>query len=220
MRINQFVAAASGLSRRAADQAIKDGRIRYADRAAVLGETVKPGETSLFLDKKPLMLPDQYTYVLLNKPTGYVSSRIRQGSDPTLYELIPEHFHTLRIAGRLDKDSSGLVLLTNDGPYIQTLTHPSIGKDKYYELLLDHSVKSADVKNLEIGVMLEDGLSQLEVNLVEGRTLGVTIAEGRNRQLRRTMGALGYGVELLHRLRLGKYDIGDLPSGAWKEVSK
>jgi len=217
-RINQFVAAASGLSRRAADTAIAAGRVQLGGHTAKLGELVEPG-TPVSLDGQPLTPPRAHQYVLLHKPTGYVSSRARQGQDPTLYELLPAEQRNLRIAGRLDRDSSGLILLSDDGPFINRYTHPSFGKTKLYELTLDRALTPAARRRLESGVELTDGPSRLRVISLNGRDLTVALSEGRNRQIRRTLGALGYGIERLHRTTIGPYELGDLPSGNWREVS-
>ncbi|HEX3081630.1 MAG TPA: pseudouridine synthase [Candidatus Saccharimonadia bacterium] len=217
MRINQFVASSSGLSRRAADTAIAAGRVRIGAQTAALGATVTPGAT-VTLDGRPLVPVTAHRYVALNKPAGYVSSRARQSDQPTLYALLPAQCSALRIAGRLDTDSSGLVILSDDGPFIQQLTHPSFGKTKEYELTLTKALSPEDQAKLERGVVLKDGLSRLAVLRAIGSNVTVTIGEGRNRQLRRTFGALGYGVERLHRTRIGSYELGKLASGQWREL--
>jgi len=218
MRINQFVAAASGLSRRAADQAITSGRVTIAGQPAALGTDVSEND-NILLDDQPLTLPTKHSYVMLNKPVGYVSSRVRQGADPTLYELLPPDMHNLRIAGRLDRDSSGLILLSDDGDFVHRHTHPSFGKQKVYELTLSSPLTPADIKALQDGVMLEDGPSRVTVLAHQGRDIQVSLGEGRNRQLRRTFGALGRSVERLHRTRMGTYAIGDLKPGRWTTVT-
>jgi pseudouridine synthase len=219
MRINQFIASASGLSRRASDTAIADGRASLNGQPATLGQTVETGDT-VTLDGQILALRPAHTYILLNKPAGYVSSRVRQGSDPTLYDLLPAKFFSLRIAGRLDRDSSGLVVLSDDGQFIQDLTHPSNDKTKYYELTLSHPLTPADRTKLAGGVTLKDGPSHVTLVVEKGTKLGVTLSEGRNRQLRRTFGALGYRIEKLHRTRMGNFLLGELPEGKWTEVAK
>ncbi|HEY2004669.1 MAG TPA: pseudouridine synthase [Candidatus Saccharimonadia bacterium] len=216
-RINQFVAAASGMSRRAADTAVAAGRVQLGDHTAKLGELVEP-DTPVSLDGQLLTPPLSHQYVLLHKPVGYVSSRTRQGQDPTLYELLPAEMRKLRIAGRLDRDSSGLVLLSDDGPFINRYTHPSFGKTKLYELTLDRALTGAARRQLESGVELTDGPSRLRVVSLNGRDLIVALTEGRNRQIRRTLGALGYAIARLHRTAIGPYELSDLPAGNWQEV--
>jgi 23S rRNA pseudouridine2605 synthase len=218
VRINQLVAAATGLSRRAADTAVTAGRVTVAGRPAQLGETVNdPG--AVRFDGQPLVLPKTHTYVMFHKPVGYVSSRTRQGDDPTLYELLPPSHHALRIAGRLDRDSSGLILLSDDGDFIHKHTHPSFSKAKIYDLKLARPLTASAHKQLESGVKLIDGLSRLTVLQVDGNKVKVSLSEGRNRQLRRTFGKLGYTVETLRRIQMGPYTLGDLEPGHWQEVA-
>jgi 23S rRNA pseudouridine2605 synthase len=216
MRINQFVSAASGLSRRQADAAITAGRVSISGRSAVLGESVTD-TASVTLDGRPLHPPVTHQYVIFNKPEGYVTSRVRQGDDPHIYELLPPELRRLRPAGRLDRDSSGLLILTDDGALIQQLTHPSHHKDKTYELSLTRPLTDDDRTRLEAGVKLTDGPSVLRVGRVRGREVTVTLSEGRNRQIRRTLGALGYGIQRLHRIAVGPYQLGTLPAGEWQE---
>jgi 23S rRNA pseudouridine2605 synthase len=216
MRINQYVAAATGLSRRQADDAIVAGRVTIDGQLATLGTTVIEG-ADVLLDDQPVRPPATHRYVILNKPEGYVTSRAQQGSDPTIYELLPPALHRLRPAGRLDRESSGLIILSDDGPFIHRLTHPSFDKAKVYDLTLSVPLAQADRRRLERGVKLDDGPSRVEVRAVSGKHVTVALSEGRNRQLRRTFGALGYGIERLHRTSIAGYELGGLASGQWQE---
>jgi 23S rRNA pseudouridine2605 synthase len=219
MRINQFIAGSTDLSRRAADAAVAAGRVSINGHTAAMGQLVDARD-SVMLDGTALALRQIHTYVLLNKPAGYVSSRVRQGTGPTLYELLPPLYKTLRIAGRLDRDSSGLVVLTDDGDFIFQLTHPSAEKSKRYELTLQSPLSAADQRKLEAGVVLADGPSQVHVLETRGRSLTVTLSEGRNRQLRRTLGALGYTITKLHRVSMGSLELGALAPGKWHEIDR
>jgi len=218
MRINQFVARSSNLSRRHADAAIAAGRVTVNGHPAILGDTISDDDR-VELDGQPLALVPVHTYLALHKPTGYVTSRRRQGSDPTIYELLPASAQRLRPAGRLDRDSSGLVLLSDDGDFIHRYTHPSFDKRKIYELTLSRSLEPADHKRLQTGVTLSDGPSRVTIERHRGPHVTVSLTEGRNRQLRRTFGALGYDVAALHRTHIGPYSIGKLKSGACHEVT-
>jgi pseudouridine synthase len=218
VRINQFVASASGLSRRAADIAIAGGRVTIGTRPAMTGESA-PTDADIRLDGKSLLLPTSFTYLMLNKPTGYVSSRTQQGPDPTLYALLPADYRDLRITGRLDRDSSGLVILTDDGNFIHRYTHPSNGHSKTYIVLLQKPLTTSDRDRLAAGVELEDGPSFITVTARSGSRLTVTIGEGRNRQIRRTFGALGYTVESLHRTAVGGITLGRLAPGTYRQLS-
>ena len=217
MRLNRYVASASGMSRRAADTAIMDGRVTLNGEIATLGQLVEP-PMMVALDGHSLTLPSTFRYVALHKPVGYVSSREQQGSDPIIYALLPPEMINLRLAGRLDRDSSGLILLSDDGDFILAMSHPSADKLKGYQVELDHSPTAAHLAELEQGIELEDGPSRMHVRGLAGRTITLELEEGRNRQIRRTLGALGYGIKSLHRLSIGPYELGDLAPGAWREL--
>ena len=215
MRINQFVAAASGLSRRGADAAVAAGRVTIENQPAQTGQLVTDAQ-QVQLDGQPLALPTAHTYLVLNKPTGYVTSRVQQGTHPTIYELLPPEYRSLRPVGRLDQESCGLLLLTDDGAFIHRHTHPSFDKAKTYQLTLDQPLTLGHQRQLESGVRLKDGLSRLTAIKVNGRDVVVGLSEGRNRQIRRTFGALGYRVDRLERTQMGSYTLGNLAEGAWR----
>jgi 23S rRNA pseudouridine2605 synthase len=211
MRINKFVARATGMGRRAADAAISEGRVTINLRPAANGSAVG-GSDAVRLDSKLLELPAAATTVMLNKPVGYVCSRDGQGSR-TIYDLLPADLHHLKPVGRLDKDSSGLILLTDDGELANRLTHPRYAKQKIYEIRLDKPLSDEHKKRIETGVKLDDGPSRLKIDQRKGPSLRVSMSEGRNRQIRRTFAALGYEVRGLHRTAFGPYDLGTCSRG-------
>jgi 23S rRNA pseudouridine2605 synthase len=220
MRINKFVAQASGLSRRAADAAIAEGRVLIDGKLAQLGDTVA-SDSSVTLDDQPISAAIKTTTIMLNKPVGYVCSRNGQGSQ-TIYELLPKELHHLKPVGRLDKDSSGLLLLTDDGELANQLTHPRYAKTKIYEITLDKSLEPLHQQLInDTGIQLDDGRSQLQLHKLDeaGKQWQVTMQEGRNRQIRRTFAALGYTVTSLHRTHFGNYVLQNLPSGQIKEIN-
>ena len=136
-RLNKFIARATGLSRRQADQIISEHRVKVNGQAAQIGQPVCAGDT-VQLDGTELRLPVKRTLLLLNKPIGYVCSRRAQAENvQTIYQLLPPEYQALKTVGRLDKDSSGLILLTDDGDLAQLLTHPSHAKQKQYQVQLD-----------------------------------------------------------------------------------
>ncbi len=219
MRINKFVALATGLSRRRADQAVTEGKVTINGHLAQIGETVSTSD-KVTLDKQPITPPVKPVTIMLNKPVGYICSRDGQGGK-TVYELLPAEFHALKPVGRLDKDSSGLLLLTNDGELANRLTHPRYQKTKIYEVSLDKALTAADQAIITgDGVALDDGPSRLQLEVLDskGHSWRVTMQEGRNRQIRRTFGALGYSVKALHRTGFGEYELGQLGSGNYREV--
>ncbi len=216
MRINKYVAGASGISRRAADSAIQEGRVIVNGSIPQLGQAVNSGDIVL-LDGKQLTKPEELKTIMLNKPVGYVASRDGQGSK-TVYDLLPEEFHALKPVGRLDKDSSGLLLLTNDGAMANRLTHPSFGKQKTYLVTLDKPLSDEHRQQIESGVRVEDYTSRLQLQSLGGNNYEVKMFEGRNRQIRRTFAALNYTVTKLHRTDFGEYSLGDLATGTHKTI--
>lgn len=211
MRINRFVASATGMSRRAADTAIADGRVLLNGAQPTPGSDVGAADI-VTIDGRNLTLPDKIL-IMLNKPVGYVSSRAGQGGK-TIYDLLPNALHHLKPIGRLDKDSSGLLLLTNDGELANRLTHPRYRKEKIYEVELDRPLSVADKAKIESGVILEEGPSALVIskrdtggsnNQKQNSFYVVRLSEGRNRQIRRTFKALGYTVIKLHRTQFGPH---------------
>ena len=218
MRINKFVAARLGISRRKADELIANGRVTIDGQIPAPGQDVD--ETSnILVDNRPLPETKKTTTIILNKPVGYVCSRNGQGSH-TIYELIPSEYGHLNPVGRLDKDSSGLLLMTNDGELHQELTHPSYQKQKIYLLTLNKPLSQTDQKHIERGVLLEDGISQLKLKEQSKDRLSwqITMHEGRNRQIRRTFAKLGYQVKKLHRTHFGEYGLGELTNAKYIDV--
>jgi 23S rRNA pseudouridine2605 synthase len=215
MRLNKFIAAGSELSRRAADTAIADGRVAVNGQQPQAGQDVADSDV-VTLDGRAITPAVKTITIMLNKPPAYVVSRDGQGA-PTVYDLLPPEYQQLNPIGRLDKYSSGLLLLTNDGQLSQELTHPSRQKIKVYEILLDTPLQPLHRQMIsDHGLMLEDGLSKLQLQRQkESDDIGwrVTMREGRNRQIRRTFQALGYRVTHLHRVQFGPYQLGKLERG-------
>lgn len=216
-RLNKFLAARTDLSRRAADKAISDGRVLVNGHQATTGMTID-GTEHISLDGKPLTLHVKMVTIMLNKPRGYVVSRNGQGSK-TVYQLLPAQFAHLQPVGRLDKDSSGLLLLTNDGQLAERLTHPRYQKTKVYEVALDKELAPLHRQMIaDFGVHLEDGPSKFSLErLQDGNEKAwiVTMHEGRNRQIRRTFESLGYTVKTLHRTQFGPYALNGLTEGKY-----
>lgn len=222
MRINKFVAQGTELSRRAADAAILAGRVTIDGKTANPGDNVTDS-AQVALDGRTITPTVKTMTILLNKPVGYVVSRNGQGSQ-TIYDLLPQEYHHLNPVGRLDKDSSGLLLLTNDGQFANDLTHPSRQKIKVYEITLDKPLQPLHRQMIsDYGVQLDDGTSRLQLErLTEGNDASwrVRMHEGRNRQIRRTFAALGYEVKTLHRTHFGPYALESLAPGSLRPLDK
>lgn len=219
MRLNQFLAQSTTLSRRKADEAISEGRVEINGLLARLGDVVVDSD-KVTLDGAPVAPPEKIITIKLHKPTGYVVSRAGQGSK-TIYDILPPDYHHLNPIGRLDKDSSGLLLLTNDGELHQQLSHPSFNKQKIYEVVLNKPLDVLDHDHIHHkGVKLPDGLSRMELARLDesDQKWLVTIHEGRNRQIRRTFAALGYKVSALHRTHFGEHTLDKLSASEFKLV--
>lgn len=223
MRLNKYIALATGMSRRAADDIIASGKVLINGSPATLGQQVE-AEDTVVLDGKTLEAPEKPATIILHKPVGYVCSRDGQGSK-TIYDLLPAELHHLKPVGRLDKDSSGLLLLTNDGELAYELTHPSFQKEKIYEIELDKPLAPEDKSRIEEGVFIDNYTSSLGLTANENSKLKtvnrswiVSMSMGRNRQIRRTFEAFGYKVVKLHRTHFGTYRLGDLELGAYQKI--
>lgn len=239
-RLNKFLALHVGVSRRQADELIEKRRVTVDGVIAILGAHIQP-ESIVAVDGNRVDTATELVYLALNKPIGYVCSRRAQGEHPTIYSLLPDSYHHLKPVGRLDRDSSGLILLTNDGDFAQRMTHPRYRKVKQYNVTLDKPLEPLHQQMIsDFGIDLDDGKSQFIIEKVEqherpARALGggaesvnslrtevegqappmyiVVMSEGRNRQIRRTFTALGYTVTALHRTDFGPYTLGDLKVG-------
>jgi pseudouridylate synthase len=218
-RLNKFVALSLGISRRKADELIEKGKIIVDGQPARLGQQIS-STNQITYDGQSLEI-QRKKLIALHKPTDYLCSRASQGGVPTIYKLLPKHLHHLKPVGRLDKDSSGLILLTNDGDFAHTMTHPSFYKIKRYLVTIDKPLQPLHRQMInDFGVQLPDGPSQLTLERQhdgDDYRWIVQMSEGRNRQIRRTFDALGYTVKKLHRTDFGKYSLGELKRSEWKE---
>lgn len=166
MRLNKFIASSTDLSRRAADAAIAAGRVSVNGKTAEQGTDISPADV-VSLDGRTLHARSAHTTIMLNKPVGYVCSRNGQGSQ-TIYDLIPSEYARLNPVGRLDKDSSGLLLMTDDGELANQLTHPRYQKVKLYEVTLDKPLQPLHQQLIaDHGVTLDDGPSQFSIQRIE-----------------------------------------------------
>ena len=219
IRLNKYLAERLGVSRREADDLIAAGKVSVNGSAAILGAKIDKNDKVCY-NKKIVPFQTEFSYLAFNKPVGYVCSRRAQGSTPTLYNLLPTKYQKLKTVGRLDKDTSGLILLTNDGDFAFQMTHPKFHKEKVYEVELNKPLEPLHQQMIsDYGVMLDDGPSKFTV---VRRCSGspdyiVTLSEGRNRQIRRTFAALGYKVIKLHRTQFGKYQLNGLAPGEFTE---
>ena len=206
------------MSRREADEAIAKGKVLVNGKPATIGVKLDKNDEVCY-NGKMVPLRVDFLYLMMHKPVGYVCSRRSQGA-PTVYELLPEKYRGLKTVGRLDKDSSGLILLTNDGDFAFLMTHPKFRKNKVYRVELDRELEPLHQQMIaEYGVELPDGPSKFKVlkehTYPPAPRYTVILTEGRNRQIRRTFAALSYEVVGLHRVQFGKFELGDLKPGKY-----
>lgn len=223
-RLNKFLALQLGISRRQADELIEKGRISINGKIAQLGERFKAGDEIKLGEKIISKTREEKKYVIFNKPRGYVCSRKKQGENETIYAILPKEFSVLKPVGRLDKDSSGILILTNDGDFAFRMTHPKFRKVKEYLVSLDTPLQPIHQQMIaDFGINLSDGKSQLGLERLDDslKNWKVIMSEGRNRQIRRTFSAIGYEVEELHRTVFGSYILPkDLNFGDFRKVEK
>ena len=216
MRINKFLSEAGIVSRRGADKWIEDGRVTINGQPAELGSRVEPGD-EVYVDGKPVQTEEQLVYIALNKPVGITSTTERhiQGN------VVDFINHPLRIfhIGRLDKDSQGLLLLTNDGDIVNEILREEHGHEKEYIVTVDHAITSDFIRKMESGVkILGTTTKPCKVKKLGPRTFNITLTQGLNRQIRRMCAALGYHVQKLKRTRILNIHLGDLPVGQWRDL--
>lgn len=221
-RLNKYLALQLGISRREADVLIGSDTVTINGEPAIMGARIAPGDRVQVAGAPVQRENVAYRYIAFNKPVGFVCSRRAQGDNDTIYALLPSELHRLKPVGRLDKDSSGLLLLTNDGDFAYQMTHPKFRKVKIYKVRLDKDLEPLHQQMIsDYGIQLEDGTSQLSLERLSDtnrKEWQVTMSEGRNRQIRRTFAALGYHVTKLHRTQFGNYSLGDMKRGEWQDT--
>ncbi|OGL21485.1 ribosomal large subunit pseudouridine synthase B [Candidatus Saccharibacteria bacterium RIFCSPHIGHO2_01_FULL_45_15] len=222
-RLNKYLALQLGISRREADEYIERGQVTVNDKAVELGAQITK-DAVVTVKGNIIGGHVVHAYLLFNKPAGYVCSRKQQGDAPTIYDLIPSEYKSLKTVGRLDKDSSGLIILTNDGDFAFHMTHPKFYKVKVYGVHLDRDLAPLHQQMIsDHGITLDDGPSKFELERVsdDRRDMWrIRMSEGRNRQIRRTFSAIGYTVTALHRTDFGPYTLGDLEPGKYRITNK
>lgn len=222
MRINAFLARAGVASRRAADELVRAGRVRINGEVASLTARVGPHD-HVELDGEPVA-PHPLAYVLLNKPAGVVTTVRDPHGRPTVVDLV---CHPGRIVpvGRLDADTTGALLLTNDGQLAHRLAHPRYGVEKVYEVIVEGVPDEDDLRRLREGVELDDGrTAPARARILRRRrgetALELTLHEGRKRQVKRMCEAVGHPVKSLHRSRYAGLGVEGLAPGAWRPLSR
>ena len=222
-RIQKILSARGVASRRAAEKMISEGRVTCNGRVCVLGDSADPAVDLLYIDGKPLPNEEKRLYIMLHKPRGYVTTLMDEKGRKNAAQLVADCGQRVYPVGRLDMDSEGLLLFTNDGEFANALMHPSGNVDKVYLITVKGWSMEA-MERLKRPVML-DGyrIKAPEVVLVDSdgdaAQLQITIHEGRNRQVRRMCAKAGMSVKRLVRIREGSLHLGELQTGAWRHLT-
>lgn len=223
-RLHKVLAQAGIDSRRAAEEMILAGRVEVnGQRCTLLGTKVDPEHDAISVDGRPIPRRVRKVYLMLNKPPGFITTMSDPQNRPTVMDLVPRNSRIYPI-GRLDANSEGLILLTNDGDFANLLAHPRYSYEKEYHVAVPGMVREEDLQALREGVVIEGGRTspaKVRVLSSDGKItwLSITIHEGRNRQVRRMLHSLGYRVDRLMRVRIGPLWLGSLPRGACRNLT-
>ncbi|MCF8095557.1 MAG: rRNA pseudouridine synthase [Desulfobacteraceae bacterium] len=220
VRLHKYLADAGVCSRRKGEEYIRKGLVCVnGEKVTRLGTTVSPDEDRVEVSGKSVRPPQQDVYIMLHKPAGYISSCSQPGRKIVL-DLVEVNRRVFPV-GRLDRDSTGLLLLTSDGRIHHRLAHPSFDHEKEYLVQTDQPITDRDIEDLGKGVQLSDGITRpAKVSRKSKNEFSIVLREGRNRQIRRMAEALGYGITRLHRIRMGPLLLKDLLSGNWRHLTE
>jgi pseudouridine synthase len=220
IRLQKYLSEAGVCSRRQGEQHILAGRVRVnGEVVAVLGTKIDATRDRVELDGREISADQQHVYIALHKPEGVVTS-CRHAGEKVVVDLIdlPQRIYPI---GRLDKDSTGLLLLTNDGRLHHRLSHPSFDHEKAYEVAVDRMITEAALKQMAKGMPLGGTRTRpAQVKRLSGRRFQIVLQEGRNRQIRRMLRKLGYQVVTLKRTRMAHIQLGNLAPGAWRHLTR
>lgn len=220
MRLNRFLAATGIASRRGADELIAAGRVTVNGKSC-RDFHFQPGHGDHVKVDGKLIHRRAPVYIILNKPRGFVCTRRDPHITDTIYHLLPSKFSSLAYVGRLDAQSEGLLLLTNDGELTQRLTHPRFKIEKEYEVVLDRAADLDLEQRLLRGVVLDGKRARAKrVQQILPTHLRIVLEQGINRQIRRMLERFGFHAKMLSRIRMGNLRLGDLPRGHWRVLTK
>jgi pseudouridine synthase len=224
--LNKFIAESGHCSRRHADELISEGKVEVnGEVCTTLSTQINPEQDKIICEGKRLSANRHMIYILVNKPRGFPVTKSDEFKRKTVYSLLPKEYHVCKYAGRLDMDSEGLLLMTNDGDLIQSLSHPSMKVEKVYRVDVNQKLSRMQLEQLRKGVEIE-GKKTYPAGVFlkssdEGKTtLKMVITEGRKRQIRLMLEAVGARVTNLRRLQYGPLKLGELQPGEWRLLNR
>lgn len=220
MRLNRYLAAAGIASRRGADELIASGRVTVNGKVC-RDFHFQPADDDYVKVSGKLVRPREHVYIALHKPAGFVCTRSDPHATDTIYDLLPGKFSRLFYIGRLDAQSEGLLLLTNDGEFAERISHPRYHLDKEYDVTLNKPATPELAQRLLRGTNLEGKPARAGgVHQIGPAKLRIVLQQGINRQIRRMLERFGYRAKGLQRIRIGNLRLGDLPRGHWRMLTK
>ena len=222
IRLNKHLADLGIASRRKSDELIKRGLVKINGKTVTeLGTKIDPTKAKVTVSNQVTQERKELTYLLLNKPIGYVTSNQKTQTEPNIVlDLIPDKQRLFPV-GRLDKNTTGLLILTNDGVLAYRLTHPKFECEKEYEVTLSAPLTKERIRKIETGVKLEyQKTKSTSVKALSSQKARIVLTEGKNRQVRKVFGKVGCEVLTLKRVRVKKLQLGSLPLGKWRELTK
>ena len=225
VRLQKFLAESGVASRRKSEELIDQGKVKVNGRVAMIGDKIDPKKDTVTVNGKKIVKTKTFTYVVLHKPRGFITTMSDEKDRKCVAELIKDVEGRVYPVGRLDKDSEGMLLFTNDGAFANAMTHPTKHVPKTYRVTVRPSISEEQITALTQGVIIEDRkTAPAEVRVItkeEGRVvLEIILYEGRNRQIRKMCEEVGLEVARLKRTQIGSIKLGMLKQGAWRHLTE
>lgn len=225
MRLQKYLAQCGVASRRKSEELIESGKVKINGRVAQIGDKVNPKKDDITVSGKKIVKSKKYTYIMLHKPRGFITTMSDEMDRKCVAMLVKDVGARVYPVGRLDRESEGLLLMTNDGEFANAMTHPTKHVPKTYRVTVRPSISEEQITKLSTGIDIDGRMTApAEVRVVkreENRVvIEIILYEGRNRQIRKMCDALGLEVARLKRIAVGSLKLGMLPQGKWRELSE
>lgn len=225
MRLQKYLAECGVASRRKSEELIESGKVKVNGRVAQIGDKVNPKRDDITVSGKRVVRSKKYTYIMLHKPRGFITTMSDEMDRKCVAMLIKDVGARVYPVGRLDRDSEGLLLMTNDGEFANAMTHPTKHVPKTYRVTVRPSISEEQITKLATGIVIDGRMTApADVRVIqreEGRVvIEIILYEGRNRQIRKMCEELGLEVARLKRTAVGSIKLGMLPQGKWRELTE